>query len=172
MARLFIAVRPPPDVLASLARLPRPEAPGVRWVPPAQWHVTLRFLGEAALDETVAAIDAMVVAAVADDERQGIARLGPRVSRLGRNVVCVPCEGLEALAATVGEATSSIGDPPDPRPFTGHLTLARLKQRAACGLAGTAFDAAFAVTEIEVVRSTLSSAGAVHEVVHTRSLAL
>ena len=48
------------------------------------------------------------------------------------------------LAAAVRAVTEGIGDPPD-RPFVGHLTLARLRDRAACGVTGTAVDLGFDV---------------------------
>jgi 2'-5' RNA ligase len=158
---LFVAVRPPADVLRALHRLPRPDQPGVRWVPPDQWHVTLRFVGDAdvgALDRALADRFGAPVAAPT-------CVLGPKVSRLGRSVVCVPAAGLDELAAAVREATASLGEPPDPRPFAGHLTLARLRNRAACGLAGAAFSARFAVAEVELVSSRLGAQGARHEVV-------
>jgi 2'-5' RNA ligase len=163
MARLFVAVRPPPAVITALAGLDRPAEPGGRYAPPEQWHVTLRFLGDAVVDDAVVALEQL---------RSPVAEavLGPRVSRLGRNVVCIPVAGLDELAAEVRELTATIGDPPDPRGFTGHLTIARLRGRAACGVAGAPFSARFAVHEVELVDSTLSSSGAVHEVVARRSL--
>ena len=54
MERLFVAVRPPEEILRSIAKLPRPTADGVTWVRPEQWHATLRFLGDAPLDEVMA----------------------------------------------------------------------------------------------------------------------
>jgi hypothetical protein len=45
MTRLFVAVRPPPHVVALLAALERPAVPGVRWSVPEQWLVKLRPLG-------------------------------------------------------------------------------------------------------------------------------
>jgi hypothetical protein len=35
MARLFVAVRPTPEVVALLAALERPAVPGLRWAPPS-----------------------------------------------------------------------------------------------------------------------------------------
>jgi 2'-5' RNA ligase len=164
--RLFVAVRPPAAVLDRLHALERADQPGVRWVPPAQWHVTLRFLGEADLDAAVAAVRGLG-AHLDDVDRPVAVELGPRVSRLGRSVVCLPAHGLDALAAAVAAATAGIGEPPDPRPYAGHLTLARLRGRAACGIAGEPFSARFEVGEVELVRSTLASTGATHEVVAT-----
>ena len=55
-ARLFIAVRPSVAAADLVDRLPRFETPRVRWVPREQWHVTLRFLGDAEPEEVVAAL--------------------------------------------------------------------------------------------------------------------
>jgi len=82
-------------------------------------------------------------------------------------VVCIPVHGLGPIAAAVGAVTAGIGEPPDPRPFTGHRTLARLHGRAACGIAGAPFSGRFDVTEVELVQSTLAAGGATHEVVAT-----
>lgn len=43
--RIFIALPLPSPVRAVLQTLEQPLA-GVRWTPPEQWHVTLRFLGD------------------------------------------------------------------------------------------------------------------------------
>jgi 2'-5' RNA ligase len=151
-ARLFVAVIPPPEVLDRIAALPRPDEPGVRWTRRHQWHVTLRFLGDAPVDEVIERLAGL-------DHPAVTAELGPAVSRLGRGVVCVPVGGLESLAAAVAERTADVGDPPDPRPFAGHVTLARLRRRGACGLAGTPFRARFDVDRIELVNSQLGPGG-------------
>ncbi len=147
MARLFLAVWPPRDVVERLAALPRPAEAGVRWVPDQRLHLTLRFLGEADPQLVDAALAPQPLPA-AD------VTLGPVVSRLGRNVVVVPAAGLDDLATVVREATATIGRPPDPRPFAGHLTLARLRHRAACGVTGTPFRMTFPVTDVALVEST------------------
>lgn len=163
-SRLFVAVTPPDEVLDAIAGLPRPDEPGVRWTTRPSWHVTLRFLGnDVDEDEALAAVDALVAP-------PAVAELGPAVSRLGRNVVCLPVAGLDALAATVREATADVGDPPEARRFAGHLTLARLKHRAACGVAGTAFQARFDVQAVELVRSILGQSGPTYEVLARQPL--
>lgn len=162
MARLFVAAHPPPEVVERIAALPRPASAGVRWVPPERWHVTLRFLGEA--DEAGAAAALAGLGAP-----RATARLGPAVSRLGRDVLCLPVAGLDDLAAAVVAATAGVGEPPEPRPFAGHLTLGRVRGRS-CGLAGTRFAATFEVGEVALVRSVLGPGGATHAVVATRAL--
>jgi 2'-5' RNA ligase len=160
LPRLFVAAWPPDEVLDLLETLPRPLDPGVRWTRRDQWHVTLRFLGAADPDAAAAAL-ASVHAPFAE------AVLGPLTARLGRSVVVVPVAGLAALAGAVAAATAEVGEPPDPRPFAGHLTLARLRQRPACRVAGFRFSACFGVTEIHLVRSRLDRGGARYEVLRT-----
>lgn len=159
MPRLFVAALPDDATRAVLDALPRPEEPGVRWVPPDQWHVTLRFLGDADPVAVSRSLDASPLP-------RATARLGPVVSRFGRSTVVLPVAGLDELAAAVRAATAAVGPPPDPRPFAGHLTLARLRHRAACGVAGARCSSVFDVDEVVLVASDLRPEGAVHRIVH------
>jgi 2'-5' RNA ligase len=153
-----VAAWPPPEVVAALAALERPDEPGVRWVRPEHWHVTLRFLGDADPAAVTAALAAAPLPAAT-------ARLGPKVSRLGRTTVVVPVAGLEELGDAVAAATADLGEPPDPRGFRGHLTLARLRHRGACGVTGSAVRAGFDVGEVVVVSSVLGPTGPAYDVV-------
>jgi len=74
--RLFIAVWPPPEVVDVLRTLERPTIPGLRWTTPDQWHVTLRFIGDADPPDVgpLPTIDAEVT-------------LGPATARLGRRIL-------------------------------------------------------------------------------------
>jgi 2'-5' RNA ligase len=87
------------------------------------------------------------------------------VSRLGRSVICLPATGLDGLAEAVVEATAAVGEPPDPRPFTGHLTLARLRGRGACRLAGHRFGARVVASEATLVESRPGRGGSDYVVV-------
>lgn len=164
MARLFVAVWPPPSVVEDLdRRLARPPRPGLRWVPPQNWHVTLRFLGRCDPDQALAALDAV-------DATATEAVIGPAVTTLGRGVLCLPVAGLDALADAVRAATASVGQPPDPRPFTGHLTLARMRGRGASTGTGARFTARFAVGEVVLVESDTRAEGAVYRPLGSRPL--
>jgi len=165
VARLFLAVRPPAEALAAVAELPRPDEPGVRWVPAEQWHITVRFLGDADPDDVIAAMPSIT--------RLGPTpvTLGPRVSRLGRSVICLPASGLGHVASLVEALTRDLGRPPEDRPFQGHLTLARLRHRGACRLAGHHLTVLFEAREVELVASSLSDRGAQHDVIHRWPLA-
>jgi 2'-5' RNA ligase len=163
--RLFVAVIPPPDVLDVLANIPREPQPHVRYTTREQWHVTLRFLGEADIAQASAALERV-------DARSVEASLGPRVERLGRTVAMVPCAGLDEIAAAVLRATADIDHPIEARPFVGHLTIARMKNARGCPASGFAVAATFTVSEVHLVRSLLASDRARYEVVATRPLTL
>lgn len=159
MPRLFVAVWPPEDVAEQLRALRRKDQRGVRFVPPENWHLTLRFLGEADPDEVGARLDA------ADLTRTTV-RLAPAVDVLGRHSVMIPAAGLDAMAAAVSRATRGVGSQPERRRFVGHLTLARLHKRARLpNLVGTLFDATFTAEEVALVESRLRSDGAVYETI-------
>jgi 2'-5' RNA ligase len=144
--RLFVGVWPDAETTDRLAALERVERRGVRWVRPDQCHVTLRFLGAADPDRVVDALRSVHHPPVT-------AVLGPRVGRLGRGVLMVPVGGLDSLAAEVIRCTAELGRPPDPRPFLGHLTLARLKGSPACGLIDAELRSEWPVTSIRLVAS-------------------
>jgi 2'-5' RNA ligase len=160
VARLFVAVWPPDDVLEPLRALGRKDRRGVRFVRPDNWHVTLRFLGEADPAIVASALDQALLPTVH-------ARLGPAVDVLAERALVVPVTGIDALAAAVEAATSDLGQPPRKR-FVGHLTLARLHRRATMPEAlGALVGGAFDVTEIALVQSRLHPDGARYETLAT-----
>jgi len=160
--RLFVAVWPPPDVVDRIASLPRPSVPGVRWTGREQWHVTLRFLGRVDEIDPVNEALAGVVAPPLE------AAVGPEVGRFGQRVLHVPVDGLAPLATAVVAATAGLGEPPEDRPFAGHLTLARVRRGARVDLrplAGSPIDGRWPVTELTLVESRLGGAGARYDIV-------
>jgi RNA 2',3'-cyclic 3'-phosphodiesterase len=160
MARLFIAVWPPEDVVADLMALRRKDQRGVRFLPPENWHVTLRFLGEAHADDVAEALDRTRLEACT-------AALGPGVDVLAERSLVLPVAGVDALAAAVAETTAAIGEPPRKR-FVGHLTLAKIRPRSPMpDLLGALVQASFEVDEIALVASTLRPEGARYETIGT-----
>ncbi len=153
MARLFVAAWPDEAVLRALTELPQPEVPGVRWLPPENLHVTLRFLGAVADDEVPEIVGALSAIRAAPVE----ARLTGRPERLGRDALVVPVAGLDPVAHAVAGALPRWGDP---RPFHGHLTLARLKGRPGHGIFEAPVGLAWPVGAVDLVESHLSPRGA------------
>src|SRR5688500_15869887 len=98
--RLFVAVVPPPEVLAVIERLDRPAHPDVRWAAREQLHITLRFLGAVSEDDVPSLIEALRGVAASQPARQ--VELGPAARRLGRRTLVVPATGLDDLGDAVG----------------------------------------------------------------------
>lgn len=161
MSRLFLAVWPPEEAVAELRALRRKDQRGVRFLPPENWHVTLRFLGDSSIDDVVAAMEGVELPAA-------VARMGAGVDVLHDRVLMVPVHGLDDLAAAVVRATHDIGDPPPKRRFTGHLTIARLKRPPVLPPAmGALVTAEWRVEEVALVQSRLHPDGARYETVET-----
>jgi len=167
VAHLFVAVWPPDEVLDLIAALPRPDVDGLRWTTRDQWHVTLRFFGSVDLEPAAVALRSVSAPSTT-------AVLGPETGRFGKRVLHVPVAGLDPVAKVVVRATKRVGKPPEPRPFNGHLTLGRARDRRQGvdlrPLVGTPVHAEWLVTEVCLVESHLSSKGANYEVVETVSL--
>jgi 2'-5' RNA ligase len=164
--RLFVAVWPDAETLERLAALTlelgRPD--GLRVVSSAEWHVTLRFLGQV---EEVAV--PRLTEALASVGRAGSGpvrcELGPATAWFsGGRVLQLPATGLDDLAACVRKMTRPVIPEDRPKRFTGHLTLARAKGRglpatAREQLAGLPFSARFEVAHLDLVSSESTSEG-------------
>ncbi len=144
--------------------------PGARWIPTDNMHLTLRFIGE-------------VDSADADDIHEALAQIDGvpfhlRLSDLGTFgtrrhartlwVGVEKCEGLRRLKAQIDAALTIAGQSRDPRKFSPHITLARLRdaedKRVAAFVAQNAprVAGAFDVTDFGLYSSHLTSAGAEH----------
>lgn len=175
--RLFVAVWPPGEVIGavgsaveSMRAAHRDEAAALRWAGPDQWHVTLRFLGNAEEDQARAALGEAVHH---DGFGPATAVLGPATGRFGRRVLHVPVAGLDGLAAAVGAATAGVGEPPEERRFAGHLTLARARERRGADLdpfCGVSVAGRWPVCEVALVASHMGRGGTRYEVVETLPL--
>ncbi len=168
--RLFVAVAPPRHVVAALERVPRPEHPGVRWAPPEQWHVTLRFLGEVADVGGVAAALGLVpgrLRGLGAGEPEAV--VGPATAGFaGGRVLQVPVAGLDDLAEAASWAVSRWA-PVSDHPFVGHITVARARGSGRWpGLPGAGAPVAerFVVPGLALVASVLGAGGARHRVLH------
>ena len=160
MARLFIAVWPPEDVISELTGLHRKDQRGVRFVTPENWHITLRFIGDADPNRVIEAFEGTALP-------RAEARLGPAVDMLAERALVIPAAGVNDLAETVTGLTAGIGEASRKR-FFGHLTLARVKPNVVMPRAlGTLVSAEFDVDEIALVQSRRDPAGARYDTIET-----
>ena len=129
--RLFTAIDLPFDVVATLEALIAKLRPAARiqWSPPGNMHITTQFIGEweeARLEQLQAALAAIPPRGPITVD---VSKLGffpnprsPRVFWCG-----IEAPELDALAAATETATAALGIRNETRPFSPHLTLARIK---------------------------------------------
>lgn len=176
--RLFVALDLPAGHRAALEGVcERGRRGGVRWVPAANVHLTLKFLGEveeALLPEIEAALGA--VASEAGPVTLALAGGGCFPSPRSPRVVWVGVgeggEEIAALAAAVDRALAPLGFAREKRRFRAHLTIGRPKgggQSAATAAEKIEqlrdFEApAEAAEALALVKSTLTPEGAVYDV--------
>jgi 2'-5' RNA ligase len=125
-------------VAETLARRARTAGIAPTWVPPANYHVTVAFLGEARPEVVTAVGDRLRAIAVAGRPfRFRAARLGAFAALDRATVVWSGVEEstgeLSRLAAVVGDAVAELGFPRDARTYHPHVTLARLRAPTAVG---------------------------------------
>lgn len=126
MLRLFVALSLPPLVKAQISALSG-GIPGARWVPPENYHLTLRFIGEVQgwqaeeVDTALAAIRCprfdLALAGVGTFEKAG------RIQSL--HVTAERSDALTRLQAKVETALQRVGLEPERKRFAPHVTLAR-----------------------------------------------
>lgn len=126
--RLFVAIDLPDAVKDQLDAL-RAPLPGARWVGRPQMHLTLVFIGETDRGAAAKAALEQVRAAPFELLLSGTGRFPPG-SRQAPRVLWVgvaPQPALLALQAQVAAALAAAGFPAEGRPYSPHLTLARVK---------------------------------------------
>jgi RNA 2',3'-cyclic 3'-phosphodiesterase len=101
------------------------HAPGVRFVGPETFHVTLKFLGETTRLEEIERALAAARGVPFEIAFRGCGFFPtPKSARVFWAGIEAPGE-LQALAASIDEATRALGFPPERGPYKPHLTLAR-----------------------------------------------
>ena len=166
--RLFVAVVPPPEVIDVISDLPTEPQRGVRFTSRANWHITLRFLGECERSEALAALESL-------QAKSATATLGPEVTLLGSRIVMLPIAGLDGLADATTAAFEGVGDPDKTHSFSGHLTLARLKgaplkNPASVSVLGAPVSVTFPVERVALVKSEVDSDAVTYTVIAERVL--
>ena len=178
MPRLFVAIDFPEAVNRRLAGMCN-GVPGARWLPPGQFHLTLRFIGETegdvfadvaeALSEIRAAPFTLRLAGVGHFPTRG----QPRVLWAGVEYDA----RLDRLHGRIEARLRALGLAPDGRKFAPHVTLARLKNTKINRLRDyLAAHADFATETIPVdalhlYSSMVGAKGAVHVVEASYALA-
>lgn len=172
--RLFTAIDPTPEVHVNLVRLLERLRPAarLRWTRPDNLHLTLKFIGEypeanlGALDEALRGVawpppfDVRIGGlGFFPDERR------PRVFWVG--ISAGP--ELGELATRIDQALVRLGVPAERRPYSPHLTLARIEDRTPLERLYTATKAldslefgAFRPDRFHLYRSQPSPGGAVY----------
>ena len=136
MLRAFIAVEIPSELQQKIqketANFRKQISSLVRWVPPQNMHLTLKFLGDVSPNSVEFLIQMLRNEA---EHVQGfdihLAGLGvfpnlkrPRVIYIG---IQAPA-ALDALARGIESASRRLGYEAEERPFSAHLTLGRVRQ--------------------------------------------
>lgn len=176
--RLFVAVDLPESLREQLSRgvgRLRRELPPARWVRPEGIHITLKFLGEqpdhlpAKLSEALAGSLESLSPVRVEPGGAGFfpSDRRPRVAWLGGQA-----EGLVGWAEAIDAAAALLGVEREARPFSLHLTLARLDRpwppqavrRFVDEVSGWRLEP-FTAHELTLFRSELRSNGAVYTAV-------
>jgi 2'-5' RNA ligase len=130
--RLFVAIDIPVDVKDNLRALLDRFKPlaKLNWSPVDNLHITTKFIGEwpeTRLDEMKTALPAVSAPGPIDIEIRGLGWFpNPRHPR----VFWAGVEGSEPLgnlARVTEQATAKLGVPVEERPYSPHLTLARIR---------------------------------------------
>lgn len=187
--RSFIAIELPPEVKQLLTALQdKLKASGglpVRWVDPANIHLTLQFLGN--IDSGITGR----ITSVMEEAARGVRPFNVAVNGLGMfpntrrvRVVWVGLTGeiekLTRLQKSIEDNLVPLGFKPEGRAFTPHLTLARVReyaspeQRQKLGqlIESTTFDANHTITvnAIRLMRSQLTREGPIYTRISTVDL--
>ncbi len=177
MTRTFIALEldsSQQHFLGNVIRQGKLLLPDLRWVDPAGIHLTLAFLGELSDDQLEKAMAAAQYAATTSNpfayRLSGLGTFGPaRQPRVLWMGVSEPSGALHLVHRALALALEQQGFPPEQRPFSPHLTLARIKsplspeqlQLLQQLLSRYQFSsAAQRVTHLSVMKSELARSGA------------
>jgi 2'-5' RNA ligase len=170
---LFVATPVPDDRLAELERATEPlraQWPEARWIPAANQHVTLKFLGATPVDAIVPVGE--VLAGAALDASPGMVALKgfgafpkPARARVLWAGIDDPAGLLSGLAGSLDGALEPLGFDAETRAYTPHLTLARFRAPVRIAELPEQHPAPepFPVTEMILYRSHTSPKGARYE---------
>jgi len=182
--RLFVAIELVQGVRSALQNVQSrlgASCQGVRWIPAEQLHVTLKFLGDVR-DGDVPAVAEAMAGAVA-----GVTPFEVEVAGCG----CFPPRGparivwaglredtgtLPRMAADVDAAMEHLGFERERRPFSGHITIGRVREdRPQSGIREATQASAYdpvsqTVGAVTLMSSVLSPKGPTYTAVRTVTL--
>lgn len=179
--RVFIAIPLPVDLKAKLVALQqefRSAGLEAAWVREAGFHLTLKFLGEVDSTQIASIISCMVATAQhCHPFSLSLAGVGvfphesnPRVLWVGARDVT---RDLQHLQRTLDARLMQVGFPAETRPFTPHLTLARVKRVIRRGELLATVKAhhetvlgQIDVDQMELIESQLNPTGARYSIVY------
>jgi RNA 2',3'-cyclic 3'-phosphodiesterase len=130
MPRLFTALEVPRDAALSLSLL-RGGLPGARWIDTENYHITLRFIGDVdshTADDVAYALD-KVSRPSFSLSLSGVSVFGGKKPHSVFAGIA-PSAELSQMQAEQERICQRLGLAADPRKFTPHVTLARLKNSA------------------------------------------
>ncbi len=178
MTRLFFGIDLSDDDRAALAAFLGPLSPFPgQPVPPVNWHITVRFLGQTTpvqADRMLAALDE---ATLGGPFRLRLAGLGAFPSPERASVLWMGVEGevnrLEQLNRRAEQVARDVGLVPEERPFHPHLTLSRLRPTEdvwASLEAEPEFPKPLDVAEVTLFETRFGGGGARYQVIDRVSL--
>jgi RNA 2',3'-cyclic 3'-phosphodiesterase len=165
MPRLFTGLEIPSDLAIDLAMM-RGGLSGARWIDVENYHMTLRFIGDMD-DSTACEIHSSLEQIRRRPFTVTLEELGSFGGAKPRAIVAKakPASALVELQAQHERLMRRVGIPPEPRKFTPHVTLARLRAASAGAVAeylstrGYFFSRRFEVQRFVLFSSRASSGG-------------
>lgn len=173
--RCFVAIDFPEHVKLAIGEVIRKVGEigkgAVKWVPPANMHLTLKFLGEVQ-DKLVPGIQTALASACAGHNRFSLNVRGAGFFPNARNpnILWIGIEAspnLDGLFQDIDRHMAGLGFEPETRRFSAHLTVGRVKNKrgiqpvvdALTGYGNTSFGT-IEVKEILLMKSVLKPSGA------------
>ena len=173
--RMFLGIPLTPGGATELSRQLHSACPGGlpgREVPPDNWHLTLRFLGDVPADSAARLRGALGAGGLGKPFHVAFGAFGafpdPRRARVLWAGVTDGSEPLGRLAEAVEGRVHRIGVPAEERPFSPHLTLSRFREPQDVRpflAATTPPDVDLPVREVVLFRSHLVGAAPRYEVI-------
>lgn len=187
MTRAFIALKLPAQVIDALGDLQsalKKQGLKLRWVQPANIHLTLKFLGEVSVEQLQAVKNVIqelsggYTAFTLESKGLGVFPT-VRKARVLWSGIHGDVDRLAALQSDLNKALVGVGFVPDNRIFKGHLTLGRIKGRidgkklvSAITACGSFTSSSWAVERLILFKSDLKPKGAVYTELFTADLAI